>query len=396
MSKNYEIGNVSIFQDFAFMRLAELRVFAKKVCDFVRAVDKNVRKPVLEDVTKNRQLINEIYIRLDLGILKKIDNDPELQKEFIQRNTRFLEEKALLNIFFIKIILKEGEELDKNDISYLNDLLLYQLNDIYIVPLIEFRGEISKPKRIEIYNKFVKDILEEKNSTVAGELRVGISIPSYYPRRKLEDLFSIYEKENKEPTFIVIDYAYQRPSDASKIGIIPRVNNYFLKEGNEKYFIYGFNVKPYKKGEESPIAEDIFLMEAGFNAVGGAYRHLQVYRRFPPPQGWEHINKIFSAEEYRYYPLVKREYRRELEKKIGKLLNKDIKLEKVSGTANIYVKQYNFHTLNNELFILSDIIRKNEIELLKKKLQGKETTKHASNLSSKILQQRKSRTLDDF
>lgn len=354
MSRSYSVKRVEIVEDSVFLKVAKLKVLNKEIKDFTRSVDRYTYKKTLECSLKEfDSLINEIYIRMDLKTLRRVDSDPDEQKKFINRNIHFLDYSNLINIFFLKIIIKRGEKLDKKDIEYINSLLLYQLNDIYVIPVLEFEGEIDKPTRILLYNKFVKRLLEEKNITNPN-LRIGISVPPYYPRRKLDSLFSLYADENKEPTFVAVDFAYQRPTDPSRIGIIPTINSYFLKN-NEKYFIYGFNVKPYKKGEHTPPSEELMLIESGFNAIGGAYRNTKV-KVIIPPRTWDHLNKIFHDADYRYHPLSESSKRQCLESWLRQFLEFDVNLQRVKSTVNRYAKQYNFYSLNKEFSHISKAV----------------------------------------
>ncbi|AKG91894.1 hypothetical protein GAH_00771 [Geoglobus ahangari] len=384
MSRSYSIKKVEIVDDPVFLKVAKLEVFDKKIENFTRSVDRYTYKKTLEcSLREFDSLINEIHIRMDLETLRKIDNDPDEQKKFIYRNVRFLDYKKLINIFLLKIIIKKNEKIEKKDLEYINSLLLYQLNDIYVVPILEFEGEIDKPTRVQIYNKFVEELLKEKN-TVNPNLRIAISIPSYYPRRRLDSLFSLYEIENKEPTFIVVDFAYQRATDPSRIGIIPTINSYFLENNNEKYFIYGFNVKPYKKGEQTPLSEEIMLIESGFNAVGAPYKNKKIKLAFSP-RTWDHLNKIFQNTDYKYHPLSEKDKRLLLENWLQQFLEFNVNLKEVKSTVNKYVRQYNFYSLNKEFLQISEKIWKSELEVLEEQILNKEVTLKANELAKKIL-----------
>jgi len=383
MARSYEIKKVEVVEDPVFLRVVKLSVLDKNIDRFVRSVDRyTYRRTLDQSLSEFDSLINEIYIRIDLDTLRKIDNDPDAQKKFIQNNVHFLDCADLINIFFLKIVIKEKEKLNDQDIEYINSLLLYQLNDIYVVPILEFEGEIDKPTRVLMYNEFVEKLLEAKN-TVNPNLKVGISVPSYYPRRKIDILFSLYGEENKEPTFVAVDFAYQRATDPSRMGILPTINSYFLKDGNYNYFIYGFNVKPYKKGERLPLSEEFMLIESGFNAVGTAYRNTDV-RVVITPRSWDHLNKIFNEDDYRYHPLSEEDKRQHLEEWLQEFLKFDVNLNSVRSTVNRYVRQYNFYTLNEEFAHISKAIWNSELDELTNRLLGKEVTALASDVARRL------------
>jgi len=396
MVNSYKISNVDIFAEEVFMRSADLKAGNKQVSGFVRAVNRYVTSKVLRYILgRNQDLINEIYVRLDLATLRRLDNDREEQKKYLRNYLKHVNNPNLMNIFFVKLIIRENEKLEEQDISYLNDILLSFQNDIYVVPILEFEGEIGKPKRVEIYNNFVRNILEKKNQTVPGELRVAMSIPTFYPRRKLNTLFSLFKKENKEPTFVVIDFANQRFTDPTMIGIIPYIHRHFIEENNEKYYIYALNVKPYKKGEATPPAEDIPLVTSGLNAFGSNYRSTWV--KIPEPKSWDNLSKIFWPEEqYRYYPLSEADKRRVLVEWLGAALKKPVKLN-IDPRVNTYIKQYNVYTLNTALQPLSEGVRKgdkNHIEDNIKKLPSEifQTVSKIGNKVSSEISKRKGQT----
>lgn len=397
MSRSYKISKTEIIEEPVFMRVAELESPRKSVKSLVRSVDSYTYKKTLEKaLSEFDTLINEIYLRMDLETLRRLDDDPEELKRYISRHSRFLLYDDLVNIFFIRLTLNEKDEIEKKDIEYLNGLLLYQLNDIYVMPILEFRGEIDKPKRIEIYNNFVKSLLQEKN-TSRPDLRVAITVPAYYPRRRLDTLFSLFSDENKEPTLVVVDFANQRPTDPSRIGIIPTVNNYFLENGVEKYFIYGLNVKPHKKGQFDPIAEEILLVESGFNAIGAAYKTGEV-RVIIPPQKWEHLNKLFDRGDYKYHPLSEADRREELHSWMEQYLNFGVDFSEVRSTINRYVRQYNFYQLNFELSQLSEMVWKGDMDGIKSKVLGKDVTEIAYQSVLRRISRQKStnRKLNEF
>lgn len=373
MVLSYEVKDVNIYAEKVFMRYARLKVGSRSQETFAKSISPEIDRKVLSRIEKGiGTLINEIYLNLDLQKLREIDNDEDKQDRFIRENTKFLERNCI-NVIFIKLIVREGDNLTQGDIEYINDLLLWETNSIYVVPILEFEGDIDKPRRVEIYDQFVKDILDMKERSVPGSLRVGLSIPSYYPRKKIENLFSLYENENKEPAFICVDFANQRISDRKRIGILPAINRHFLDESNEKYFIYGLNVRPYKRGENIPLAEDLLLVECGFNAFGPVHGKKGVRRFFPARTCWDHYPKLFWKMDYLYYPLSDDEKRKQWLTWRSELYDTDIEddFKKASKGAAITIKRFNHLALNEELKELADGVRSGDSDLINQKLENK-------------------------
>ena len=157
------------------------------------------------------------------------------------------------------------------------------------------------------------------------------------------------------------------------IGATNGVRRYFRKEEGEepKYALYAFNVKPYKKGAEASMAEDIGCYLSGISIIGDSYRMSPVNKIYiPPALKLSDLPKIFDAESYKYDKLNKDDlvssfnnwYEDLRDKKIGPPYNK----------YSPYVYRFNVQKTSDELNKLSTMVIKGETDLIKKKLNGKE------------------------
>lgn len=369
----YKIDQVELFQDEVFMRAAAISSKGRCQTSIGRAVDKAIDKKVYNNhIPVLGDYINESYLNIDLQTLRAIDSDDERRARFIADNTKFLD-KNLLNVFFVKLSVKDGERIEDSDIEYLTLMLTWQMNDIYVMPIIEFEGEMDRPSRVAAYGDFVRRMLEAKGRLVKGKLNVGASVPAYYSRKQLPALFELYGKEDFAPTFVTLDFANARISDPKRLGIVQATMAYFDNAEEERYFLYGLGVKPYKRGEDRPAAEDMFLAESGFNAFGGPHGKKGIKRFIPKPETWEQLGKAFYRREYRYSDLADKAVREEaLEWSSDKYgVSVDTPFEIFAPKAGPILKRFNFVNLNTELKELTEAVRKGDGDLIRDKMKGK-------------------------
>ncbi|MCQ2071299.1 MAG: hypothetical protein MJZ68_09230, partial [archaeon] len=70
---------------------------------------------------------------------------------------------ALVNVLTVKLHLTAGQELCDGDYDRLNALLTCGLNDIYVMPFLEFDG-VCRTDHLCIYRTFVEKMLERRSS----------------------------------------------------------------------------------------------------------------------------------------------------------------------------------------------------------------------------------------
>lgn len=226
---------------------------------FSKCIERTTDVRILEKVGK---VLNECYIDLTLSKLRELDSDCEAQDRYILSRSKFLD-RGMINILVIKLRLEKGEELVDQDYDYLNNLLTWRRNDIYMMPILDFGESIDRKDRLERYDRFVDRMLQDRFNWINGNCRIAMSIPDYIPRRMVDALFERYD--DCGPTFVGIDFNNSRmdkPSD--KVGT---VLNHFRLIGEDETFLYGINAKPYRKGDDVS-AWDIYLTHGSFNAIG--------------------------------------------------------------------------------------------------------------------------------
>ena len=368
MVDNYRVSDVHIFEGEVFMRAATLSASEKSQKNIGRAVDRSIDKKVYNrHIPRLGNYINESYINIDIENLRQIDNDDVKRASFIGNNTKFLD-KNLLNIFFIKLIIRSNEQIKESDLEYLNQMLMWEMNDIYVMPTLEFDDSVGRPDRVRIYSDFVARMLEMKDRLVPGKLNVGLSVPLYFSKKQIGELFSLYRNEPVAPTFVSIDYGNTRVSDPKQMGKVLTTIKQFRENNEEKYFMYALNARPYKRGETHPIAEDLGLAKTGFNGFGGPH-YPPAPRYVPPATEWSQLGKIFENYDHRYYPLSEEGPRNEF----LTWAENDYSIDElkppreIAGVVRPIVKRYNFCKVNEELKEISDAVRKSDDDYLNNK-----------------------------
>ncbi|MBO4357803.1 MAG: hypothetical protein J5813_06545, partial [Candidatus Methanomethylophilaceae archaeon] len=255
MVNKYSVDDTQIYNEEAFMRVATLSVSDKKQKTIAKSLDHRwLDRKVFDSITSSNNVINEIYLNMDLDQLRALSNDDILFENYIRTNSSFINAGAL-NVLFIN--LKVGAEMpDSDDITYLNHILTWGTNDIYLMPILQFNG-VERREEIDHYADFVTKMIECKNSMVPGNLNLGISIPSFYRYKQLDKLLSLYDVENTEPTFVSIDFSRTGFDDTKRIGIVNTINTHFKENKVEDYFLYGFNVRTYRRGQPSPVSDEM-------------------------------------------------------------------------------------------------------------------------------------------
>jgi hypothetical protein len=188
----------------------------------------------------------------------------------------------------------------------------------------------------------------------------------------IADLFQLYDEEPTAPGFVSIDFAGTRTTDMRRMGVIPQVIQTFDAEDEEKYFLHGLNVRPYKRGAEGhPIAEDVCMIECGFNSFGDIYRK-PVPVNLPPPD-WK-TSRVFWSDDYKYHDLSGSREKSRWHGWIDDVYGPGTSEEYMEPNPRLpsRVKRYNFYSLNEELATLSEGVRKSDGALIKERVLKKE------------------------
>lgn len=382
MAGNYEVKKVYTSEDFALLRVPEIEAEGTFIDTLARAVSKKLPQRFLESAYARSvgKTYYEAFMRLDLQTLRGIDSDSDKRQAFIDSRlppnvaASNSTNSSLIPIIFLVIEIRVGDVLLDSDVEYINDILTWVSNKIYVTPLLRFADEISRGQRTEFYADFVKRLLENK-ATLSTKIRAAASIPAFYQRTKVSEVLSMYEGENRPPSIVVVDFERNRITSSKMIGATNGVRRFFVEEeGSEpKYAIYAFNVKPYKKGDEMPLAEDMGCYISGISAIGDAYRLSNASRIYvPPAQNLADLPKIFSNGSYKYLKLDNEQAVGEFSSWYVESTGKTISAPYSKYAP--YTYRFNVHRTGSEVAEITRMLKKGETSELKKKLGSKEIT----------------------
>lgn len=383
MAGSYDIKKVHTTEDFALLRVPEIEIEGTTIDSLSRAVNKKLPQSFLRNSYQKTvgKSFYEAFMRLDLMTLRGIDSDDDKRQAFIDARLppNIAASNAvngqLIPIIILVLEINVGDTLLNSDIDYLNDILTWVSNKIYVTPILRFADEISRQDRIKFYKDFVARLLESKKS-LSDKIRASASIPGFYQRTKVDEVLSMYDGENKPPSLVVLDFERSRITSSKMIGATNRIRRFFSnEEGKEpKYAIYGFNVKPYKKGEETPDAEDLGCYISGLSTIGDNYKLTNSAGMFPPPpKTLAELPRVFSSDSYKYVRL-------NADNVIGDFnswyeANTEKKIEAPYPKYVPYTYRYNVHKTSEELTTVSNMVKKGELEELKKRISSKDITK---------------------
>ena len=376
MAGNYEIKKVHLSEEFALLRVPEIEVEGSVIENLSRAVNKSIPQSFLENVYLKsvEKAFYEVFMRADLQTIRNIDSDPDLRQAFIDSRlppnvaAKNVINGSLIPLIILVLEIKVGDTLLDSDVNYINDILTWISNKIYVTPILRFADEIHREDRIKFYMDFLSRLLVSKK-TLSEKIRAAASIPSLFGPSKIPHVLETYKDENKSPSFVVVDFDRNRITSSRMIGATNGVRRFFMKEeGPEpKYAVYGFNVKPFKKGEESPLAEDMGCYISGISAIGDVYRLNNAAPMFVPPVlKLADLPRVFNSEQYKYTKLDNEDavndfsnwYQRHTEKPVKAPFPK----------YRPYTHRYNVQKVSEEISNISSMIKKGETEVLKKRM----------------------------
>ena len=144
MVSNYEITNPQYASESSVSSIPKnvtLKVGGHSLDRFSKCTERTTDIRTLENVP-GQKVLNECYIDLTLTKLRELDSDREAQDRYILSRSKFLD-RGMINVVVIKLRLEEGDALDEMDYGYLNSLLSWRRNDIYLMPILEFGKSID-------------------------------------------------------------------------------------------------------------------------------------------------------------------------------------------------------------------------------------------------------------
>lgn len=370
MVNKYSVQDTETYEDEAFMRVSTLSVSGKKQSSIAKSMDRRfLDKKVFNTVMSSSGAINEIYLNMDLNQLRAISNDDELFDRYMSTNSSFLNTQAL-NIFFVNLSVGANVEITDEDIKDLNHILTWGTNDLYLMPTIEYDG-IDRKDELKLYEAFCKRMIERKNSLIPGNLNLGINVPSFYRYKDLDSLFKVYAGENTQPTFVSVDFARSGFNDSKRKGIVGSINSYYKDKNVRDYFLYGFNVRNYKKKTLNPVSDEMMIARSGFNAMGAPH-YAASKRKIPPTTQLSQLGVVFNPDDYRFHYLTDNDQLAKFVEWSSDLdYEFDITGELSTEASRIrpVIKKYNLCKENEEFSDISRAIRKDEPEVIKEKLK---------------------------
>lgn len=392
MAGKYEIKNITLSEDFARLRVPEIQVEGSTINTLSRAVSKKLPQKFLNSIyfSDIKKTYYEVFARLDLQTLRGIDSNQDHKQNFI--DSRFppnIAAENLLNgnlvpIIFLVLDIKVGDKISDDDVHYMNDILTWPSNKIYISPLLIFDDAISYEDREKFYKDLITRLLSDKE-TLSAKIRAGVAIPGFYRRTKVSEVLKMFEKENDPPSFVVLDFERNRITSSKMIGALNGIDRYFSNlEGKEpKYSIYAFNPKPYKRGIDHAPAEDMGCFISGISAIGDSYRLNQNSKIYVPPAGsLAELPKVFDYDTYTYEKLEKKMKERFTDF-YTRVTNFSISDTPPFSKYSPYTLRFSVYEISNEANKISTMLKKGESTELKKRIEAKSITGITKNLMKK-------------
>lgn len=386
MAGNYSIPHVDLNDDFSDLRVPTLETETGSMRMMTRAVTYRDTQRFIDNtyLPHVEETFYEAFLRVDLQTLRHIDSDPDKQESFINRrlppNVADRIFGRIIPVIFMMVDIKAGDTILDGDIEYINHILMWAANRIYVTPMLNFADAFTLDQKREIYVDFIRRLLEQKNR-VRSSMRIVSTVPAFFQRNKVNDIFPLFENENKAPQAVVIDFGRQRITSTKMIGIVESVQTYFRDEGTENFMLYGFNVKPHKKGGERPHAEDIGCYLKGISAIGGNYRLSMATTRiyFPPITAWSQLPKVVDESAYKYVSLDDERARNRLEHWLRDNLPNSDGLSTPNNNLSSKISKFNIDKVGMEAKDLSVMVRENDVNSLRKRLSDKEVAEILRN-----------------
>jgi len=392
MVNKYIVDDTKIYNEEALMRASTLSVSSKRQSTIAKSLDRRfMDEGVFNTIVSSNNIINEVYLDFTPSQIIDCIDHPEQYQTYLNKNSMYLDRGAL-NVFFINLRLSSPQKLLAEHIIFLNDILTKGPNDIYVMPSIQF-GKGDRYTKMDVYSDFVGKMISCKNTRAPGSLNLGITVPSFYGHKDMNDLFKLYSSENAEPTFVSVDFKGSSIEDRKRMKVVDALNAHYAAEGTEDFFLYGLNLRSYKSGPSNPVSEEMLIARSGLNAVGAPHRA-------PGGRGGskitqiEKLGAIFDPADYCFHYLSEQDQKERLcdwAFDRGYYFDIDNNMTKDAPKIMSAVKKFNLVMENNEFFTVSYAIRKNDKDLLKGILDK------GNNLSvAAVVTDPAQRTLDSF
>lgn len=366
MVNKYIVDDTKIYNEEALMRASTLSVSSKRQSTIAKSLDRRfMDEGVFDTIISNSNIINEVYLDFTPDQIINYIDHPDKYQTYLKKNSMYLDRGAL-NVFFINLRMLSVQKLNAKHIIFLNDILTQGPNDIYVMPSIQFdKGD--RYSKMKFYSDFVSNMITCKNSRAPGSLNLGITVPSFYGHKDMEDLFKLYSNENAEPTFVSVDFKGSNIEDTKRMKVVDALNAHYAAEDTEDFFLYGLNLRSYKSGPSNPVSEEMLIARSGLNAVGAPHRA-------PGGRGGskitqiEKLGAIFDPADYCFHYLSEQDQKERFcdwAFDRGYRFDIDNNMTKDAYKIMSALKKFNLVKENEEFFSVSNAIRKNDTDLIK-------------------------------
>ena len=225
------------------------------------------------------------------------------------------------------------------------------------MPILDFEGAADRTRMLDVYDTFVRRMLETKDSWIDGNAGIGMTIPAMVPRRHITGLFDLYG--DCDPTFVGVDFNNGRMDRPWEVA--GPILSHFADEGEERTFLYGINVKPYRKGYDTS-AWDIYLTHGSFNAIGPMHVRAALGS---PSDDWIDTDRVFDRDTISYTRVDKtgmEDFAAWMQDRYGRDFDKGP--GRGGNGLGKYLKRYNFEEANVVLGRLSEAIRNGDSDYI--------------------------------
>ncbi len=172
-----------------------MQVEGSRITNLSRAVSKKLPNSFITNIYLRDvpSTFYEVFMRTDIKNLRSIDSDSNKRQAFI--DSRFppnitadgTYRNRLIPIIILVLDINVGDHLEDSDLDYINDILTWISNKIYITPILRFADEIIREDRLKFYNDFIKRLLMSKKS-LPSNIRAGASVPTLYLPSKIPEV----------------------------------------------------------------------------------------------------------------------------------------------------------------------------------------------------------------
>lgn len=247
--------------------------------------------------------IAEYHVPLTLKTLREIDKDRAKLDEFLANRFPRINGKTT-NFIVVRLMLEPGDAIKSTDIEYLWDLLNISGNDVAVPPILSWPR--MSPFDNEAYKKFVKGFVSLSTSYQPDKL--ACVIPWGLPRSEVAEVISLYK--SLQPNVYVADFGGKKPFVSAQEIIMSALLRKVRELHKNKYYLYGFDIKPYKQGGDERPAENVLLLASGFNAIGPRRSRTRLTKEMVErikkigPRPITETMQIFSPQDYGFHKMV--------------------------------------------------------------------------------------------